>query len=253
MIERIIDLCARNRFVVIVAYLVIVGWGLWAVSTTPLDAIPDLSENQVIVFTEWMGRSPQLVEDQITFPLVTALQGVPQVEAIRAQSMFGMSFVYIIFNEHTDLYWARSRVLEKLSTVQSSLPEGARLQLGPDGTGVGHVFWYTVEGPYDLGTLRAVQDWYVKLNLQGVRGVAEVASIGGMVRQYQVDIDPNKMKAYGVTIADVRTALKTSLLERVHAARPCMFATSDWCNWAEISAAVRWRRTDSARWSAESL
>src|SRR3989338_6685115 len=153
MIERIIDLCAHNRFVVIVAYLVIVGWGLWAVSTTPLDAIPDLSENQVIVFTEWMGRSPQLVEDQITFPLVTALQGVPDVQAIRAQSMFGMAFVYIIFNEHTDLYWARSRVLEKLSTVQSSLPPGAKQQLGPDGTGVGHVFWYTLEGTQDLGTL----------------------------------------------------------------------------------------------------
>ncbi len=125
MIEKIIDYSARNKFVVIVAYLVIIGWGIWAVATTPLDAIPDLSENQVIVFTEWMGRAPQLVEDQITFPLVTALQGVPEVEAIRAQSMFGMSFIYIIFNETTDLYWARSRVLEKLSTVQSALPAGA--------------------------------------------------------------------------------------------------------------------------------
>ncbi len=210
MIEKIIDYSARNKFIIILAYLLVIGWGIWAVNTTPLDAIPDLSENQVIVFTEWMGRSPQIIEDQITFPLVTALQGVPNVHAIRAQSMFGMSFIYIIFEEQTDLYWARSRVLEKLSTVQSSLPQGAAVQLGPDGTGVGHVFWYTLEGTYDLGTLRAVQDWYVKLNLQGVQGVAEVASIGGFVRQYQVDLNPNKMKAYGVTLAEVQNAVMRS-------------------------------------------
>ena len=210
MIERIIDYSARNRFVVILAYLLIIGWGIWAVGNTPLDAIPDLSENQVIVFTEWMGRSPQLVEDQITFPLVTALQGVPEVHAIRAQSMFGMSFIYIIFEETTDLYWARSRVLEKLSTVQSALPPGAKMQLGPDGTGVGHVFWYTLEGKYDLGTLRSIQDWYVKLNLQGVQGVAEVASVGGYVRQYQVDVDPNRMKAFAVTLSDIRNAVMRS-------------------------------------------
>jgi Cu(I)/Ag(I) efflux system membrane protein CusA/SilA len=207
MIERIIDFCARNRFIVFVAYLLVVGAGIWAVGTTPLDAIPDLSENQVIVFTEWMGRSPKLVEDQITFPLVTALQGVPEVRAIRAQSMFGMSFIYIIFEGETDLYWARSRVLEKLSVVQAALPQGAKMQLGPDGTGVGHVFWYTLEGSYDLGTLRAIQDWYVKLHLQGVQGVAEVASVGGYVRQYQVDVDPDKMKGYSITLADIRNAV----------------------------------------------
>lgn len=210
MLEKIIDYSARNKFIIITFYLIVIGWGIWAVYNTPLDAIPDLSENQVIVFTEWMGRSPQLVEDQVTFPLVTALQGVPEVHAIRAQSMFGMSFIYIIFNESADPYWARSRVLEKLATVQSSLPSGAMIQLGPDGTGVGHVFWYTVEGPYDLGTLRAVQDWYVKLNLQGVEGVAEVASIGGYVRQYQVDVDPNKMKGYNVSLADIRNAVMRS-------------------------------------------
>jgi Cu(I)/Ag(I) efflux system membrane protein CusA/SilA len=210
MIEKIIDFSARNRFVIILIYLIVIGWGIWSVAHTPLDAIPDLSENQVIVFTEWMGRSPKLVEDQITFPLVTALQGVPQVSAIRAQSMFGMSFIYIIFNETTDLYWARSRVLEKLSTIQSALPSGAKMQLGPDGTGVGHVFWYTLEGKYDLGTLRATQDWYVKLNLQGVEGVAEVASIGGYVRQYQVDVDPNKMKGYGITLAAIQNAVMRS-------------------------------------------
>ncbi|HCV42432.1 MAG TPA: CusA/CzcA family heavy metal efflux RND transporter, partial [Bacteroidetes bacterium] len=210
MIEKIIDYSARNKFVVIVFYLIIIGWGIWAVAHTPLDAIPDLSENQVIVFTEWMGRAPKLVEDQVTFPLVTALQGVPEVHAIRAQSMFGMSFIYIIFNETTDLYWARSRVLEKLSTIQSALPQGAKMQLGPDGTGVGHVFWYTLEGNYDLGTLRAIQDWYIKLNLQGVQGVAEVASIGGFVRQYQVDVDPEKMKAYNITLADVQNGVMRS-------------------------------------------
>jgi Cu(I)/Ag(I) efflux system membrane protein CusA/SilA len=157
-----------------------------------------------------MGRSPQLVEDQITFPLVTALQGLPQVSAVRAQSMFGMSFIYIIFDEATDLYWARSRVLEKLSTVQTALPQGARMQLGPDGTGVGHVFWYTLEGKYDLGILRATQDWYVKLHLQGVEGVAEVASVGGYIRQYQVDVDPNRMKGYGITLATIRNAVMRS-------------------------------------------
>ncbi|MEX0601869.1 MAG: efflux RND transporter permease subunit, partial [Bacteroidota bacterium] len=132
---------------------------------------------------------------------------MPEVHAIRAQSMFGMSFIYIIFEERTDLYWARSRVLEKLSTVQASLPPGAKVQLGPDGTGVGHIFWYTVEGPHDLGTLRSIQDWYIKLNLQGVQGVAEVASVGGYVRQYQIDVNPDRMKAYAVSLADIRTAV----------------------------------------------
>ncbi len=210
MIEKIIDYSARNKFVVILVYLIIIAWGIWAVVHTPLDAIPDLSENQVIVFTEWMGRSPQLIEDQVTFPLVTALQGVPEVHAIRAQSMFGMSFIYIIFEDRTDPYWARSRVLEKLSTIQSALPQGSKVQLGPDGTGVGHVFWYTLEGKQDLGTLRAIQDWYVKLNLQGVQGVAEVASIGGYVRQYQVDVDPNKMKAYGLSLSNIQNAVMRS-------------------------------------------
>jgi Cu(I)/Ag(I) efflux system membrane protein CusA/SilA len=198
MIERIIDFSARNKFLVIVVYVLVIGAGIWSVAHTPVDAIPDLSENQVIVFTEWMGRSPKLVEDQITFPLVTALQGVPEVHAIRAQSMFGMSFIYIIFQDKTDLYWARSRVLEKLATIQSTLPQGAKTQLGPDGTGVGHVYWYTVEGDRDLGTLRAIQDWYVKLNLQSVQGVAEV------------DVDPNNMKGYGITLADVRNAVMRS-------------------------------------------
>src|SRR3989304_335107 len=156
MIERIIDWSANNRFIVILLYIFVTGFGIYSVINLPVDAIPDLSENQVIVFTEWMGRSPKLVEDQITFPLVTALQGVPEVRAIRAQSMFGMSFISIIFEDKTDLYWARSRVLEKLSTIQSALPAGSKMQLGTAGTGVGHVFWYTLEGKDDLGDLRAV-------------------------------------------------------------------------------------------------
>jgi len=265
MIEKIIDFSARNRFIIIVAYLLIVGAGIWAVVHTPLDAIPDLSENQVIVFTAWMGRSPKVVEDQITFPLVTALQGVPEVHAIRAQSMFGMSFIYIIFEERTDLYWARSRVLEKLATIQSALPSGAKVQLGPDGTGVGHVFWYTVEGKYDLGTLRAIQDWYIKLHLQGVPGVAEVASVGGFVRQYQIDVDPNKMKGYGVTLADVRTLFeavgifsrcttsKTSLSATAPTARRSLSRTSVRCRWGEIFAAALWRRRARGRLSGASL
>lgn len=207
MIERIIDWCAHNRFVVLLFYAIVVVWGVWAMWTTPMDAIPDLSENQVIIYTEWMGRAPQLIEDQITFPLVTALQGVPGVSAVRATSMFGMSFVYVIFDDATDLYWARSRVSEKLSTVQSSLPAGSKMQLGPDGTGVGHVFWYTVEGAEDLGMLRMVQDCYIQLNLQSVRGVAEVASVGGYVRQYQVDVNPAQLKSYGLSIAQVRQAV----------------------------------------------
>jgi copper/silver efflux system protein len=207
MIERIIEFSARNRFLVILVYLAVIGWGIWAVRTTPLDAIPDLSENQVIVFTQWMGRSPQLVEDQVTFPLVTALQGLPDVTAVRATSMFGMSFVTLIFNDRTDQYWARSRVLEKLASIQSSLPAGATAELGPDGTGVGHVFWYTLEGKQDLGTLRALQDWYVKLNLQGVEGVAEVASVGGYIKQYQIDVDPGRMKTLGVSLDQIKTAV----------------------------------------------
>lgn len=210
MIEKIVEYSAKNKFIIIVAYLIIIAWGIWSVIHTALDAIPDLSENQVIIFIEWMGRSPQLIEDQITFPLTTALQGIPEIQAIRAQSMFGMAFIFLIFEEKTDLYWARSRVLEKLSAIQSQIPSGAKVTLGPDGTGVGHVFWYTVEGKYDLGTLRAIQDWYIKLHLQGVKGVAEVASIGGYVKQYQIDIDPNKFKAYNLSISEIKNAVMRS-------------------------------------------
>ncbi len=209
MIERIIDWSANNRFIVILLYILIAGAGIYTVVTMPVDAIPDLSENQVIVFTEWMGRSPEIVEQQITYPLSSALQGLPEVKAVRASSMFGMSFVFVIFNDGTDLAFARTRVVEKLALVKAALPAGVTPVLGPDGTGVGHVFWYTVEGKgYDLATLRSVQDWYVRDKLVSVEGVAEIAGVGGFVKQYQVDVDPLKLQAYGLTIAEIATALQ---------------------------------------------
>lgn len=211
MIEKIIDFSVNNRFVILLLYIGIAAYGIYAVYTTPVDAIPDLSENQVIVWTEWMGRSPQIIEDQITYPLTTNLQGMPKVKAVRSQSMFGMSFIYVIFEDNTDIYWARSRVLEKLSQVSGTLPEGVRPVIGPDGTGVGHIFWYHLtSNKYDLGELRAIQDYYMKLGLQSVEGVAEVASIGGFIKQYQIDIDPNKIVSYGLSINDVMMAVQKS-------------------------------------------
>lgn len=211
MIERIIDWSVHNRLIVILAFVVLTAAGVWAVVTTPVDAIPDLSENQVIVFTEWMGRSPQVVEDQVTYPLMTALQGLPEVKAVRANSMFGMSFIFVIFEDNVDIYFARQQVSERLSTAQTDLPTGVVPTLGPDGTGVGHIFWYTVEGKgYDLATLRSIQDWFVRYKLASVNGVAEVASIGGFVRQYQVDVDPEKMRSFGLTFADIVRAVQRS-------------------------------------------
>ncbi len=209
MIERIIDWSAKNRFTVLLMYLVISGFGIYFVAHLPVDAIPDLSENQVIVFTEWMGRSPEIIEQQITFPISSALQGLPNVKAVRATSMFGMSFVFVIFEDNADLYFARNRVLEKLAQVRSQLPQNVTPVLGPDGTGVGHVFWYTLEGKnYDLGTLRSIQDWYLRYKLVSVEGVAEIASIGGFVKQYQVDMNPLNMRAYGITVADIARAVQ---------------------------------------------
>lgn len=211
MIEKIIDWSANNRFIVILIYLIIIGFGIYSVVNLPVDAIPDLSENQVIIFTEWMGRSPQIIEDQVTYPIVSGLQGLPQVKAVRATSMFGMSFVFVIFDDGVDTYFARTRVLERMNTIQAQLPSGVVPSLGPDGTGVGHVFWYTVEGKgYDLGTLRAIQDWYIRYKLSSVDGVAEVASIGGFVKQYQVDVNPNDLRAHNITISDVVNAIQRS-------------------------------------------
>jgi Cu(I)/Ag(I) efflux system membrane protein CusA/SilA len=211
MIERIIDWSSQNRFIVLLLYFILTAIGIYSVAHLPVDAIPDLSENQVIVFTEWMGRSPEVVEQQLTFPIVSSLQGLPSVKAVRATTMFGMSFVFVIFEDGTDIYFARTRVLERLSTMKGQLPVGVTPTLGPDGTGVGHVYWYTVEGEnHDLGTLRAIQDWYIRYKLSAVEGVAEVASIGGFVKQYQVDIDPIKLRAFNVTTAEVINAVQRS-------------------------------------------
>jgi len=211
MIEKIISWSTHNRFFVWIGIVLIIVGGVWSVMTTPVDAIPDLSENQVIVYTEWMGRNPQIMEDQITYPLVSNLQGIPNVKAIRAASMFGMSFIFVIFNDDAEIYWARTRVLERLNFAQQALPQGVTPTLGPDGTGVGHVFWYSLQGDgYDLGELRAVQDWYVKFALQNVEGVSEVASFGGFQKQYQVSINPHKLVYYGISAMDVANALKAN-------------------------------------------
>ncbi len=211
MIEKIIDFSVNNRFIILIIYLGIAGYGIYSMINTPVDAIPDLSENQVIIWTEWMGRSPQIIEDQISYPLTTSLQGMPKVKAVRSASMFGMSFIYVIFEDNTDIYWARSRVLEKLSQVQSTLPDGVKPVIGPDGTGVGHIFWYHLKSDkYDLGELRALQDYYFKLGLQSVEGVAEVASVGGFVKQYQIDIDPNRLSAYSLSMNDIVMAVQKS-------------------------------------------
>ena len=204
MIQNLISISLRNKFFVLLIAAGLFAWGIYSVRTNKIDAIPDLSENQVIVFTEWQGRSPQLIEDQITYPLVTNLQGLPKVKYVRGSSMFGMSFIYIIFNDEVDIYWARQRVLERLSSIGSSLPGGITPTLGPDGTGVGHILWYTLEAPeMDLGEQRAIQDWYVKFALQNVSGVSEVASFGGFEKQYQVTVDPNKLTYYGISIPEV--------------------------------------------------
>lgn len=208
MIEKIISWSTHNRFFVWLGILLIVIGGIFAVVTTPVDAIPDLSENQVIIYTEWMGRNPKIIEDQVTYPLVSNLQGLPEIKSIRAASMFGMSFVFVIFDDDVDIYWARSRVLERLNYAQKFLPPGLTPSLGPDGTGVGHVFWYTLDAPgYNLGELRALQDWYVKFALQKVDGVSEVASFGGFQKQYQVTIDPYKLVYFNVPLMDVTKAI----------------------------------------------
>jgi len=213
MINRFIALSLRNRFIVIVLYLALAGWGWWAVTATPIDAIPDLSDNQVIVFTEWPGHSPQELEDQITYPLTVNLQGLAGVRVVRSQSAFGFSMLYVVFEDNVDLYFARSRVLERMSLIAKALPAGVTPTLGPDATGVGHVFWYTVESPQrSLTELRTLQDWFVRYQLNAVRGVAEVASVGGHVQQYQVDVDPNRLRAYNLPLSAVVAAVRDSNL-----------------------------------------
>lgn len=211
MIDKLISLGLRNRYIILLIAASFFVWGFFAVKQNPIDAIPDLSENQVIVFTEWMGRSPQVMEDQVTYPLVSNLQGIPRVKNIRGTSMFGMSFVYVIFEDDADVYWARSRVLEKLNYAQRFLPQGITPTLGPDGTGVGHIYWYHLEAPgMDLGEQRALQDWYVKLALQTVSGVSEVASFGGFEKQYQLVVDPVKLQYYNISMMDVMNKVKAN-------------------------------------------
>jgi Cu(I)/Ag(I) efflux system membrane protein CusA/SilA len=213
LISRIIEFCASNRFLVILGVTFAMFAAVYSIRQTKLDAIPDLSDPQVIVFTEWMGRSPTLVEDQVTYPIVSALVAAPHVTDVRGFSMFGMSFVYVIFDEGTDVYWARSRVLEYLSGIRDRLPEGARSTLGPDATGIGWVFQYALvdkSGKHGLDELRTFQDFTLRYALGSVPGVAEVASVGGYQKQYQVTVDPNKLRAYDVTIQDVIAAIRDS-------------------------------------------
>jgi len=213
MIANIIRWSIHNRSLVLLVTAIVVGWGVFSVARTPLDAIPDLSDVQVIIKTTYPGQSPQVVEDQITYPLTTAMLSVPGAVTVRGFSMFGDSFVYVIFADGTDLYWARSRVLEYLSQVLPRLPRGARAALGPDATGVGWVYEYALvdrSGRHDLAQLRAIQDWYLKYELQAVAGVAEVASVGGMVKQYQVVVDPARLRAYRLTLTEVRMAIESA-------------------------------------------
>lgn len=211
MIKSIISWSLRNRWIVIVLYTMMIVYGVYSVINTPVDAIPDLSENQVIIYTEWMGRNPQIVEDQITYPLTSNLQGIPKVKNIRASSMFGMSFVFVIFEDEVDIYWARARVLERLNYATRLLPENVTPTLGPDGTGLGHIYWYTLDAPgYDLGELRALQDWYIRFALQTVAGVSEVASYGGYQKQYQVVVDPLKLRYYNIALMEVVNTIKAN-------------------------------------------
>ena len=213
MLEKIIELSIRNRFVVILFTLFAIGWGIHSMKNTPLDAIPDLSDVQVIIYTEYPGQAPQVVEDQIIYPLTTAMLPVPFAKVVRGYSFFGFSFVYIIFEDGTDMYWARSRVLEYLNFVAGRLPPGITPSLGPDATGVGWVYEYALvdkSGKNDLSELRSIQDWFLRYELQSLPGIAEVASIGGYVKQYQVEIDPNKLIAYNVHLHHIKRAIKRS-------------------------------------------
>lgn len=210
-IEKIIDWSVKNQFLVIMGAAILAVAGIMSVSKIPLDAIPDLTDTQVIVRTEWAGQSPQTIEDQVTFPLSSRMLGLPNIKAVRAFSMFEDSFIYVVFKEGTDMYWARSRVLESLSQVTSQLPQGAKPQLGPDATGVGWVFQYALldkSGKHDLQELRSLQDWFVRFELATIDGVAEVASVGGFIKEYQVKVDPNKLKFYNIPVTDVIQAVR---------------------------------------------
>lgn len=214
MVNAVIRWCLNNTFLVVLAMLSLIGVGWYAMRSIPVDAIPDIGEKQVIVVAEWPGRSPQDVDDQVTYPLTVALQGTPGVKVIRSMSGFGFSMVFVIVRDNIDYYWARSRVLERMNTALGQLPEGVEPVLGPDATALGQIFWYTVEGEgFDLAELRSLQDWYIRYQLNSVEGVSEVASIGGHVKQYQVDVDPVKMRAHGVALPEIMEAVKRSNID----------------------------------------
>src|SRR5438067_783229 len=213
LIERLIEASARNKFLVLIFAIFGVAAGVYGLLKVPLDAIPDLSDVQVIVYTDWEGRSPDLVEDQITYPISTVFIAAPKVKFVRGESMFGKSFVYVIFQDGTDIYWARSRVIEYLNSVRGKLPEGVNPVIGPDATGVGWVYEYALvddTGKHDLAELRSIQDWNLRYALSSVKGVSEVAPVGGFVKQYQVDLDPNALVAYNIPLSDVVNAIKLS-------------------------------------------
>ncbi|MEE8042364.1 MAG: efflux RND transporter permease subunit, partial [Pseudomonadales bacterium] len=212
-IEKLIAYCAHNKLLTLMLVAAAATWGYRSLISAPLDAIPDLSDVQVIVFTNWPGRSPDIVEDQITYPLTTTLLAAPQVRFVRGQSFMGLSFVYVIFEDGTDIYWARSRVLEYLNTATAKLPAGVRPTLGPDATGVGWVYQYALvdkSGNQSLADLRSLQDFYLRYALEAVEGVAEVASVGGFVKEYQINVDPNKLASYGIALQQVGSAVRRS-------------------------------------------
>ncbi|MFB0509980.1 MAG: efflux RND transporter permease subunit, partial [bacterium] len=214
MIGKIIDWCLKERFIVLVITAAIVFWAIYAINRVPVDAIPDIGENQQIVFVDWPGRDARTIEDQITYPLTSLLQGMPGVKTIRASSAFGFSMVYVIFQDWIDFYWSRARIIEKLQQAGEFLPEGVTPVLGPDATALGQVFWYTVEGKgYNLADLRSIQDWFIRYQLQSVEGVSEVASVGGFVKQYQIDINPNKLAVYEVKLGQVFNAVRNSNID----------------------------------------
>ncbi|MDT8329332.1 MAG: efflux RND transporter permease subunit, partial [Roseovarius sp.] len=213
MIPLIIRASITNRLLVLAFAVMLAVAGVWAIRSTPVDAIPDLSDVQVIIKTPYPGQAPQVVEDQVTFPITTAMLAVPGATDVRGFSFFGDSFVYIVFEDGTDLYWARSRVLEYLAQITSDLPEGVAPELGPDATGVGWIYQYALidrTGGHDLAQLRTLQDWFLKFELQTVPGVSEVATIGGMVKQYQVVVDPLKLRAYDLSLSRIRAAIEAA-------------------------------------------
>ena len=215
MIAKLLDFCIRERLVILIGCVAVVAFGWYCTKKVPLDAIPNVSENQVIVLTEWMGRSPKDIEDQITYPLSIALQAVPGSESVRGKSMFGFSFVQVTFDDSVDFYWARSRVAEQLTTVAGTLPDGVTPRLAPDATALGQIYYYVLHPPagMDLAELRSKQDYFIKYSLQSVDGVAEVASIGGYVRQYQIEVDPDKLRYHDIPLSKVIESVKASNID----------------------------------------